>query len=94
MFLFRRWVEIYNPHNTKVVNIIIIYYHFTPCEFFTPTLVVFHKSLSDSKSPQALRTLLRILVDFNSTAVWIVTILYLIFSLSLFSRETFQVHQL
>ena len=36
--------------------------------------------LSDSKSLQVSRTLLSILADFNSTAVWVVSILPLIFS--------------
>ena len=36
------------------------------------SLVVFHWSLSDSKSPQISRILLSILVDLNNAAVWIV----------------------
>ena len=32
--------------------------------------MVFHRGLSDSKSPQASRTLLRILSVFNNTVVW------------------------
>ena len=50
-------------------------------------LVVFHWSLSDSKSPRIFRTLLSILVDFSSAEVWMVSILPLIFrSSNLFSR--------
>ena len=37
-------------------------------------LVVFHWSLSDSKSLQSLKTLLGILADLNNTVVWIVSI--------------------
>ena len=36
-------------------------------------LVVFHWSLSDSKSPQVSRTLLSILANLNSVLVWMVT---------------------
>ena len=47
---------------------------------WSPTLLylVFHWKLSDSKSPQVSRTLLSILVDLNSTVIWIVSILPLI----------------
>ena len=69
------------------------YYHFTPCEFFPPVLIVsFQWIWSDSKSPQISRTLLNILVDFSNAIVWMSSILLLIFnSLSLFpgSRELF-----
>ena len=34
--------------------------------------MVFHKSLSDSKSPQVSRTLLSILADLNNAVIWIV----------------------
>ena len=37
--------------------------------------MVFHKSLSDSKSPQISRTLLSILADLNNAVIWIVLIL-------------------
>ena len=36
-------------------------------------LMVFHWSLSDSKSPQVFRTLLSILVDLNNAVVWTVS---------------------
>ena len=49
--------------------------------------MVFHLSLSDSKSPQVSRTHLSILADLKSAVVWMVSILPLIFSISsLFSR--------
>ena len=35
--------------------------------------MVFHRSLSDSKSPQVSRTLLSILAVFNNAAVWMVS---------------------
>ena len=35
--------------------------------------MVFHRSLSDSKSPQVSRTLLSILVVFNNAVVWMVS---------------------
>ena len=35
-------------------------------------MMVFHWSLSDSKSPQVFRALLRILLDLNDAIVWIV----------------------
>ena len=35
--------------------------------------MVFHWSLSDSKSPQVSRTLLSILADFSNTVIWIVS---------------------
>ena len=34
---------------------------------------VFHRSLSDSKSPKVSKTLLRILVDLNNVVVWMVS---------------------
>ena len=46
--------------------------------------MVFHWSLSNSKAPQVSRTLLSILLDFNSAMVWMVSIS---FPLSLFSRS-------
>ena len=36
--------------------------------------MVFHRSLSDSKSPQVSRTLLSILAVFNNAVVWMVSI--------------------
>ena len=36
-------------------------------------LMVFHWSLSDSKSPQVCRTLLGILADPNNAVVWVVS---------------------
>ena len=44
--------------------------------------MVFHLSLSDSKSPQVSRTLLSILADLNNAVVWIVTTLLLTFTSS------------
>ena len=41
------------------------YYYFTQCQ-----LVVFPKSMSDSKFPQVSRTLLSILADLNGVVVW------------------------
>ena len=40
--------------------------------------VVFHKNLSDCKSPRVSRTLLSILDNLNNTVVWIILILSLI----------------
>ena len=37
-------------------------------------LMVFHRSLSDHKSPQVSRTLLSILTDFNNAVVWMISI--------------------
>ena len=49
--------------------------------------MVFHWSLSDSKSPQVSRTFLGILADCSSAVVWMVSILPLISrSSSLFSK--------
>ena len=46
------------------------YYHFTHCKFsHQHKLVLFHLSLSDSKSPQVSRTLLNILADINIVVV-------------------------
>ena len=39
------------------------YFHFPPCEFFTPVLVIFHWSLNDSKSPKVSGVLLNILAN-------------------------------
>ena len=44
------------------------------------SLAVFHWSLSDSKSSKIFRTPFSILPDFNSTVLWIVTILPLVSS--------------
>ena len=41
-------------------------------------LIVFHRSLSDSKSLQVSRTLLSILADLNNAVVWMVSTLPLI----------------
>ena len=60
-------------------------------------LVVFLWSLSDNKSPQVSRTILNIISYDNNVAVWIISILSLIFNISsLFPSiwEPFQVHQL
>ena len=35
--------------------------------------MVFHKSLSDCKSPQVFRTLLSILADINNVVIWMVS---------------------
>ena len=40
--------------------------------------MVFHKSLSDSNSPQVSRTLLSILADLNDVTVWMTSVLPLI----------------
>ena len=50
-----------------VFNIILLI-----CEDFTP-VIVFYWSLSDRKSLQVSRTLIRILVDFNNAVVWMVS---------------------
>ena len=41
--------------------------------------MVFHRSLSDNKSPQVSRTLLSILADHNNNVVWMVSIRPVIF---------------
>ena len=53
-------------------------YHYNNCYSFETfshqrKLMVFHKSLSDSKSPQVYRTLLSILTDHTNAVVWIVS---------------------
>ena len=63
------------------------YNYFTPWEFFHILLMVFHWSLSDSKSPQVFRTLLCILADLNNAVVWPVSHPYrfiIIYSLRVF----------
>ena len=51
------------------------YYHYLLFESFSHqlTLMVFHWSLSDNKSPQVSRTLLNILAIFNNVVVWFVS---------------------
>ena len=49
-----------------------------------PQLVVFHCSLSDSKSLQVSRTLLSILADLNNVMVWMVPFLLMISNSSIF----------
>ena len=46
---------------------------FSPLGFFTSELMVFHWSLSDSKSPQVSRTRLRILAVLSNAIIWIVS---------------------
>ena len=53
----------------KVLHVIIITIVFS----HQPTLMVFHWSLSDSKSPQVSRTLLSILAVLNNAVVWMVS---------------------
>ena len=45
--------------------------------------MVFHWSLSDSKSPQISSTLLSSVADFNNVVVWIVSALFVISAVSL-----------
>ena len=67
---------------------IILNYHFTPCEFFTPALMGdgggVHWSPSQRKSLRISRTLLIISADFSSTVVWMIPILCLQFTQSLY----------
>ena len=54
------------------------YYYLLPESFSHQRwLMVFHWSLSDSKSPQFLRTLLGILADLNNAVVWMVSLVLL-----------------
>ena len=54
--------------------IYIFYYYFFFLIFYHQlTLMVFHKSFSESKSPQVSRTLLSILAVFNYAVVWMVS---------------------
>ena len=62
------------------VFIIIIFLIISLCDFHTIFSKVFHWSLSDSKTHQAFRILLRILAVFNSAVVWMVLFLSLISS--------------
>ena len=58
------------------------------------SLMVFHKNLRDSKCPQLSRTLLIILVYLQNVAVWMVSIIVLIFtSSSPFSKSLGQAHK-
>ena len=52
------------------------YYYYLLLESFSHqlTLMILHKSLSDSKSPQVSRTLLSILAHFNNAVVWMVSL--------------------
>ena len=61
--------------------LLLLFYSF---EFFSHQrkLVVFHRRLSDSKSPLISRTLLSILVNLNNAVVWMVSIHPLISKLS------------
>ena len=52
----------------------IVNYYFTLWVFITPTLAIFYRSLSDSKSVQFSKTLLSILADLNNAVVWMVSI--------------------
>ena len=45
---------------------------FSPWEFFSHQLMVFHWNLSD-KSPQVSRTLLSIMADLNNAVIWMVS---------------------
>ena len=56
-----------NIYTLPRIIIIIIYF------LHQLTLMVFYRSLSDSKSPQVSRTLLSILAVFNNAVVWIVS---------------------
>ena len=61
------------------------YYYFTICEFFATVLTVaFCRSQSDSKSPQFFMTLLSVLANLNGAVVWVVTILPLFSSSTIF----------
>ena len=53
--------------------------------------MVFHKSLSDSKSPQVSRTLLSILADLSNIVVWMVSVLPLISNSSSLRTKIFEV---
>ena len=55
-----------------IIIIILLLIILLICEFFTSSLVVFHWSLSDRKSPQVSWTLLSILADLNYTVLWMV----------------------
>ena len=46
--------------------------------------ILFHRSLSDSKSPQISRTLLNILADFDNAVVWRISSSYIQALLSLY----------
>ena len=59
----------------KLCDYVPTCYYFTSFRVFPHQhqLIVFHWSLSDSKSPQVSRTLLSILADLNSTVLWMVS---------------------
>ena len=59
-----------------IIIIIIIIINFLMSFSHHLWLVVFHKRLSDSKSPQVFRTLLSILDDLNRVAFWMVLIFF------------------
>ena len=58
-----------------LISIIIFFYYCLLFESFSHqlTLMVFHWSLSDNKSPQVSRTLLSILAVLNNVVVWMVS---------------------
>ena len=55
----------------QFINSIGSYFTLTRVFLTSVYLMVFYRSLSDNKSPQKSRTLLRILADLNNAVVWI-----------------------
>ena len=78
---FKNDPEYHTRVNTHEFILLLLLLLFSPREFFLHQLmlIVFHWSLSDSKSAQVSRTLLSILTDFHNAVVWIVSIRPLIF---------------
>ena len=78
MIYVERWTSITTTTTTTTTTTIIILFFLLPYEFFTPaeslSLLNFHWSLIDSKSPQISRILLSILADFNNVVIWMFSI--------------------
>ena len=73
-----KFISIYESHvrfKTRSQITVKVYYLLFPHKSFSHLLklMVFHRSLSDSKSPQVSRTLLSILAVLNSAVVWMVS---------------------
>ena len=70
LFVFSNLNRLLNSRWTLTITIIIL-----PIENFSHqlTLIVFHRSLSDSKSPQVSRTFLSILTVLSNAVIWIVS---------------------
>ena len=65
------WFVVHVPEK-RIANIRWIFYFYYYYHYYSIKMV-FHRRLSDSKSPQVSRTLLSILAVFNNAVVWIVS---------------------